>query len=94
MAGAVGTGLPGGHVGSQGISASVGLGLLGDHDGFRGIVGTVSPKLPFGHIGSQGMVKAVGPRLPPAILVPGAWRELWAQGYEAAMFVPGPCSEL
>ena len=41
------------------------------------------------HVGSQGMAGAVGLGLPLAILVVGAWRELWAQGCYAAMLVFG-----
>ena len=40
------------------------------------------------------MAGAVVPKLLPAMLVPRAWRELWAQGCHAAMFDPSACSEL
>jgi len=45
MAGPVGLGLPGGHVGSWGVPEIVGLGLLGGHVGSRGRPGAVGLRL-------------------------------------------------
>jgi len=46
MVGAVGPGLPGGHVDSRGMERAVGLGLSGVHVSSRGIAGAVGPGLP------------------------------------------------
>jgi len=46
---------------------------------FSGHSGSCGTEGAAGHVGSRGMEGAVGPGLPPAMLVPGAWRELWAQ---------------
>jgi len=89
MAGVVGPGLQSGHVCSQSMAGAVGPGLSGSRVDSKCMVGAVGPEIPGGHVCSRGMVGAVGLGLPVAILVLGAWRELWAQGCYAAMLVSG-----
>jgi len=64
MAGAVGLGLPCGHVGSEGIVGSVVPGLTCGHVFSQGIVGSVGPGLLLGHVGSQGVERNISPGLP------------------------------
>ena len=79
MAGALGLGchrprLFPGHGGSCGPRAPASL------VSSQGMAGALVPRLLGGHVGSQGMAGAVGLGLPPAMLVPGAWRDLWTLG--------------
>jgi len=67
-----------------------GHGAAASHVGSQGMAGAVGLKLLGGHVGSWGMAGAVGPGLPPAMLVPQAWRDLWARVCQAVMVFLGP----
>jgi len=89
MAGDVGPGLPGGHVGSRGMAGAVDLGMPDGHVCSRGMAGAVVTGVPGGHVGSWVMPGAVGPGMLPAILLPKLWSDLWAWDCPAAMLVLG-----
>jgi len=89
MAGAMDSRLPGDHVGSRGMAGVLCPVLPGSHVCTRGLAGAVGQGLRDGNVGSQGMAGYVVPGLLPAMLVPGAWRELWARGSGVAIFIPG-----
>ena len=59
---------------------------------FRGQGGSCVLGLSVGHVGFQGMPGSLIPWLLPAVLDPGARRELWVQGFSSAMFVARACA--
>ena len=66
------------HVGSLDTAGSVARGCRRPC-WFPGHGGSCGPRAVRGTCGCQGMAGAVGPRHPPAMLIPGAFRELWAR---------------
>ena len=61
---------------------------------FPGHGGSCAPWLPVGYVGSRGMAGPVCSSLLPAMLVPKAWRQLWAWGCPAVKFVARTWREL
>ena len=58
------------------------------------MAGVLLLRLLGGHVGSQGMAAADDTGLLKSMLVPGAWRELWARGCRVAILVPRVWREL